>query len=288
MAGGLRLACALLLLLAGGCAHRAYYVFGPEGERSEGSGPIETDDPDPPPNMTVCQVDFRGVVLGEWTADQLRTWHWNTTRQRPCDDLELRFHRPGTSLTGGGITPAGTDILRQIAIDSNPERPHLTDAAVIRAVVSPRPAGGPGPDEGDDGKKTGGGSGGTEPTDPAPAEPEPVAGGDVDQPPPAPPAPSSGTAGEPRATGEKESTFNEMVGPALVGGGLVYALAFFQLLPLGGAAASPRPRPGRPAVDVQQPSEGGAAASAGAAEEPELRRDPRVRVRAAGFGEGPR
>ncbi len=270
-----------LLLLLSACAHRAYYVFGP-------------DTSTPPDVVTVtkdaCRLDFRGLTLGRSTVADMRKRYFEILEQPPCKEVKLRFHRPGSPLVGAQFSPDAADVIMQIVIDSDPERPRLTDAAVIRAVAVPvvkSPScsgGGPPPCET------------KPPTDTSTSSlvyvetsietfierlvPVEIIGHEP-VPPPLPPE----TVIK-RETVEKRY-FERIVGPAVLGGGIIYALAYFQMLPFAAAGAL-RPRSGatRPQWSLEDPEAPPPPLAAADPNAPGLLRDPRVRVHARGFIKG--
>lgn len=281
------------LMLLAGCAQRTYVVFPPDRAA--------------PRPVNSCVLDFSEIQLRRWTVAQIEKWKTATGGETNCGGLELVYHRPGERLKGDGFRPPDDYVVVGIGLDSRPERPALEYPPIIRAIVEPPPIDPPPiawvcpdglrcvpPDQGCTRLR-------------CPrihrvigrlVIPLPDLSFEVPEPPPRPPEPDDDPPDEPRdpPIGDDDSdkdkkaprqpgepgTLEEALPPALVGGGLVYALALMKMLPFVGSASSgpfrSGPGPSWGSEDVRAP--GPAAPSGGENARP---RDPRVRVSKAGF-----
>ncbi|HEX8623493.1 MAG TPA: hypothetical protein VF782_00290 [Allosphingosinicella sp.] len=250
--------CALGLILSPGCAQRTYVVFPPER-------------PDLQPRAT-CIVDLRGLEIGKSTVSEVRAWHETTKRRQPeCRELRLAF-RPRAAVEREDERPADHFIVVQLALDSDPERPALKDGPIVRAhFCNPGPNAAnpcveritevvekivdlppevifiPGPETTRTITRWR-----TRETPPIPLPPLPP----PCTPASSPPCPNGddddgkdddgkddpddadgkGPASGRESDGQGGNGLSENVAPALVGGAIVYALAFFNMLPFAGLA----------------------------------------------------
>jgi hypothetical protein len=302
----LRLAGLAALLLLASCAQRTYVVFPPDRET--------------PMPSNRCILDFSEIELRSSTVARLKKWKEDTIRaQSDCRGLQLKFHQPGERLKGDGFEAPDNYLVVGIGLDSRPERPPLTYPPIIRAIVEPRPhvvVVDPTPFVCPDDLRC-------VPPDQVCTRPRcpivvRVVGRLVVPPPqlafeiPEPPAKTDDPiAGTPKTGDQPDNTddpdeddpeqdgkkarqpdgpagIEQALPPALIGGGLVYALALLKMLPFaGGAGAAPfRPGPPRPSSGGQDVQEPGPAGPAGNGDS--RPRDPRVRLGKAGFAEEPR
>lgn len=294
MRAALRLAGLAVLLLLVSCAQRTYVVFPPDRATP------------PPPNS--CILDFSDIGLRSWTVARLRQWADDAAAKADCGGLRLAFHRPGDRMKGRGFDAPDDYLVVGIGLDSAPERPALKYPPIIRVIVEPPP---PGtitdarpwvcpdhlrcvpphqvctawrcprvtrmigrlvipPAE----------LSFAIPESPTPT-PDPP-GGPPDTPgdPPDDKDDPGKDPEKPRQPGGPR-TIEEALPPALIGGGLVYALALLKMLPFAGGGPAPfRPGPGQSWGGQETPPPAPFAPASGGTAEPS---DPRVRLGERGF-----
>lgn len=283
----LRSACALLAgLLAAGCTINNYSNID--------LGPPATGEEVPVAKR--CSLDWQGAFPAGWTVERAETFLAQVPEE--CGPVKLLVHETGAETVdweNGTPTPTAGHVVHRALVERRRvdvgvlTRIHLFTGPTpvagcdwpgaqgcrppdVQLIVFDGPKG-PKGDPGDDGEDGKDGEDGAPGRDGDPGPPgEPELGGEDGLP------GGSGKAGQEGGQGAPGPTrITEILAPAAAGGGIVYALMYFNLLSTPGA----RLEPARLPAGESGPAEEELLTVAGAA----AHGDPRVRVGSAGFAD---
>ena len=258
----LRAAALLLPLLAAGCVQRQNIVYPPPVERIEA---VVVVPPALTPEQQRCLEGLQDAVRREPTVQGLRQWEIEARNRPGCTALRLDIQRPRAP---SDPPLALDDPLRRVLVERYPPDPSQPPTPRLLAI-----AGDPPPDPRPRVETTFlpfevrvevpvCPPGQSCPPEPCPAAESCPACPDCDRTKANPPPAQPGTSPL------------EYAAPFAIGGGLAYALCYFQVLGVPGLMRPPAPQPG----DLPGQSERPVALAAAT---PDPLTDPRVRIRSS-------